>query len=154
MRKLVLSLLATAALASPAAAWAHHGWHHHHALAKVSGTGTTFGAATATASGQIVGGSLQSGTFSATITTDWTKAVNRSFDRGSLSCAPATATLTLNATTTTQASLTGKTCAWTPTTGSAVRAFFGRSTTLKALLMQKADGSVKGAAFTRRTDRR
>ena len=148
---LIPSLLATAALAMPAAASAHHGWHHHHhhALAKLSGTGTTFGAATATASGSIVGGTLQSGTFSATVSTDWAKAVNRTFDRGSLSCAPATASLTLTATTTTQSSLTGKTCAWTPTTGSVVRAFFGKSTTVKAFLVQKSDGTVKGAAFTR-----
>jgi hypothetical protein len=155
MKKLVLSVLATAALATPASAWAHHGWHHHHhhALAKLSGTGTSFGAATATASGTIVGGSLKSGTFAATVTTDWAKAVNRSFDRGSLSCAPATATLTLNAATTTSSSLTGKTCTWTPATGSVVRAFFGKSTTLKAILMQKSDGTVKGAAFAKMGER-
>ena len=153
MKKLVLSLLATAALAVPSSAWAHHG-HHHHALAKLSGTGTSFGAATATASGSIVGGSLESGTFAATVATDWAKAVNHSTDRGSLSCAPATATLTLNATATAQSSLTGKTCTWTPTTGSVVRAFFGRNATVKALLMQKSDGTVKGAAFARSGERK
>ena len=155
MKKLIPSLLATVALATPASAWAHHGWHHHHhhALAKLSGTGTSFGAATATASGNIVGGSLKSGTFAATVSTDWAKAVNHSTDRGSLSCAPATATLTLNATATAQSSLTGKTCTWTPTTGSVVRAFFGRSATVKVLLMQKSDGTVKGAAFARTGER-
>src|SRR5438105_4956579 len=146
MKKLIVSLLATAALATPAAAWAHHGWHHHHDfVAKFSGTGTSFGAATATASGSITGGKLSSGTFAASISTDWSKAVNRSTDRGSISCAPSTATLTLNASTTMQASLVGKTCTWTPTSGSVVRAFFGRSEVLKTFLAQKADGTVKGA---------
>jgi hypothetical protein len=154
VKKLIFSLLAAAALATPAAAWAHHGWHHHHALAKLSGTGTSFGAATATASGSIVGGSLSSGTFAASISTDWSKAVDHMTDRGTLSCAPASATLTLNAASTTQSALTGKTCAFTRTSGSVVRAFFGRNTTTKAFLGEKADGTVKGAVFARRGERR
>ena len=54
MRKLLLPLLATAALALPAAAAAHGLHHHHHGVfAKVSGTGTSFAGNTATASGSI-----------------------------------------------------------------------------------------------------
>ena len=49
MKKLLLPLLAVAALAVPAAASAHHSWfHHHHGfLAKLSGTGTSLAGCTA-----------------------------------------------------------------------------------------------------------
>src|SRR5437868_7586419 len=128
MKKLLLPLLAVAALAVPAAASAHHGWFHHHGfLAKLSGTGTSLAGSTATASGSIASDKLGTGTFAAAITTDLTKATTHTGDRGTLSCAPATATLTLtgaNTANTTHASLTGKTCTWTPTTGTAVSAFF------------------------------
>jgi hypothetical protein len=164
MKRLLLLLFATAALAVPAAASAHHGWSHHHAfLAKLSGTGTSFAGSTATASGSIVRSEkLGNGTFAASIASDWTKATSRTSDRGTVSCAPATATLTLtgaNTADTTHATLAGKTCKWTPTSGAAVNAFFGRgavtgtgalasiSGTEKAFLVQKADGSVNGAVF-------
>jgi hypothetical protein len=164
MKKLLLPLLATAALALPAAASAHHGWFHHHAvLAKLSGTGTTFTGTTATASGSIArSNKLGAGTFAASIATDWTNAKTRTGTRGTLACAPATTTLTLtgaNTADTTHATLTGKTCKWTPTSGSAVNAFFGRGAVTgtgalanltgneKAFLVQKADGSVRGAVF-------
>jgi hypothetical protein len=170
MRKLFLALLATAALAVPSAAFAHHGhgWSHHHAtLAKLTGTGSSFGGATASASGTIVGRSdkLATGTFSVSLTNDLSKVTTKTSDRGTLSCAPATASLTLvdaaSSANTATAALTGKTCSWTKT-GSAdtIRAFFGRGTTTgagtlagltgetaKAFLVQKADGSVKGAVF-------
>jgi hypothetical protein len=163
MKRLLLLLLATVALVLPAAASAHHGWFHHAFLAKVSGTGTSFAGSTATASGSIVrSDKLGNGTFAASIASDWTKATTRTGEHGTLVCAPATATLTLtgaNAADTTHASLAGKTCKWTPTSGAAVNGFFGRgavtgtgalasiSGTEKAFLMQKADGSVNGAVF-------
>ncbi len=166
MRKFLLPLLATAALVTPAAA-AAHGWHHHHALAKLSGTGTSFANATATASGQIVRSEkLGLGTFAASLATDWSKATTRTGERGTLSCAPATATLTLtgaNVANTASASLTGKTCTFTKTDGTVVRGFLGRGTatgtgtlsaltTAKAFLVQRSDGTVRGAVFGGRKD--
>lgn len=166
MKKLLVPLLATAALVAPAAASAHHGWFgfgHHMMLAKVSGTGTSFASASATASGKATGMMNVTGTFSASISSDWTKAETHTGMGGTLSCAPATGTLTVTGAATTdtaKASLTGKTCKWTPTSGSAVSAFFGRGTTTgagalasltgsteKAFLMQKSDGTVAGAVF-------
>lgn len=167
MKKLLLPLLATAALAAPAAASAHHGWFgfgRHAMLAKVSGTGTSFASASATASGTATGNmSVGTGTFSASISSDWTKATTHTGRGGTLSCAPATATLTVTGATaanTAKASLTGKTCKWTPTSGSVVSAFFGRGAATgagalatltgsneRAFLLQKADGTVSGAVF-------
>jgi len=164
MRKLLFPLLAAAALVVPAGALAHDGWHHHSVLARVSGTGSTFGAATASASGSIArSDKLGTGTFSVSLSTDWTKAMSHAGDRGTVSCAPSTATLTLTGLTTTNivtSSLTGRACTWTPKTGNAVSAFFGRGTatgagalatltgkTAKAFLVRKADGTVKGAVF-------
>lgn len=164
MKKLLFPLLAAAALVVPAGAVAHDGPHHHSVLAKVSGTGSTFGAATASASGSIVrSDELGTGTFSASLGTDWAKATSHTGDRGTVSCAPSTATLALTGATTSNtvtASLTGKACTWTPKTGNAVSAFFGRGTatgagalatltgkTAKAFLVRKADGTVKGAVF-------
>jgi len=164
MKRILLTLSAIAALAVPGAALAHGSHHHHGTLAKLSGTGTSFAGASATASGSIaMSAKLGAGTFSAAITTDLAKATSRSGDRGTLSCAPSTATLTLTGATasnTLTGALTGKTCTWTPKTGTAVSAFFGRGTvtgagvlagltgkTGKAFLMQKSDGTVKGAVF-------
>jgi hypothetical protein len=164
MRKLLFPLLAAAALVVPAGALAHDGWHHHSLLARVSGTGSTFGAATASASGSIArSDKLGTGTFSVSLSTDWTKAMSHAGDRGTVSCAPSTATLTLTGATTTNivtSSLTGRACTWTPKTGNAVSAFFGRGTamgagalatltgkTAKAFLVRKADGTVRGAVF-------
>jgi len=164
--------VAAAALAIPAGALAHdgHGHHqrfggHHHAqLAKLSGAGTSFGGATATASGTVVGAdALSTGTFNAGLSTNWSAATTKTSDHGTLSCAPATATLSVVGATTTNtlsSSLTGKTCAFTKSDGTVVRAFFGNGTvtatgtlasltgqTGKAFLFQKADGTVSGAAF-------
>lgn len=162
MKKIMLALFATAALAVPGAALAHGG--HHATLAKLTGTGTSFAGSSATASGSIaMSAKLGTGTFSATLTNDTAKATTRTGDRGTLSCAPSTATLTLTGATasnTLTGTLTGKTCTWTPKTGTAISAFFGRGTvtgagalagltgkTGKAFLMQKSDGTVKGAVF-------
>ena len=169
MKRLLLLLFATAALVAPTAAFAHHGhgfWHHA-ALAKLTGTGTSFGSATATASGTLAGGGdkLASGTFSVSLTNDVAHATTKTSDRGTLTCEPATASLTLTDSASSAnkvtAALTGKTCSWTKTGSTdTVRAFFGRGaatgvgtlagltgTTAKTFLMQKADGSVKGSVF-------
>jgi hypothetical protein len=166
VRKLLLPLLAAAALAAPVAAMAHGSWfgRHHALLARLSGTGTSFAGASATASGTAVGDpNVGTGTFAATITNDTAHAVTRTGDRGTLTCAPATATLTVTGATTTnaaKATLTGRTCTWTPTSGSAIGAFFGRGSatgagtlasltgqTEKAFIVRKADGTVHGAVF-------
>ena len=143
----------------------HFGWSHHHsALAALTGTGTSFGSASATATGTVKGvDALATGTFAATVNTNWAASTTKTFDKGALSCAPATATLALTgatATDTLSSSLTGQTCAFTKTDGTIVRTFFGRGTstgagmlasltgnTGKAFLFQKADGTISGAAF-------
>jgi hypothetical protein len=167
MRK-TLILLAVTALALPAVASAHGGRGHHRAvLAKLSGTATSFGNASATATGTLSRSDLLAGgTFSATVNTNWAAATTKTFEHGTLSCAPATASLSVVGASSTNAvtsALTGKTCAWTKEDGATVRAFFGRGEadgagTLAALdgkrekawLMQKSDGSVKGAVFAGR----
>ena len=165
MRKLVISAVAAAALALPAGAAAHGSWFGHHGtFARLAGTGSSFAGTSANVSGSIsVSEKLGAGTFSASISTDWTKATTRSGDHGTLKCAPATASLKLTGATTSNtlsSTLTGKTCTWTPSSGSVVSGFFGRGaatgagtlaglsgTTAKAFLMQRADGSVHGAVF-------
>jgi hypothetical protein len=175
MRTLMTLCVAAAALAIPAGALAHDGHHHHHhaSLAKLSGTGTSFSANTATASGTVVGAdALSTGTFNASLSTNWSAATTKTFEHGTLSCAPATATLSVVGATATNtlssSALTGKTCAWTKTGGATVRMFFGKGTvtaagtlaalngtTGKAFLFQKADGTVKGGVFAgRHSDRR
>ena len=170
MRKLMLPLLAVAALAVPAGALAHDGWHHS-TLARISGTGSTFAASTASASGSIVrSDKLGTGSFTASLTTAWTKATTRTGDRGTVSCAPSTATVALTgapSTNTLTATFTGKACTWTPKAGGAVSAFFGRGTatgagvlatltgkTAKTFLVRKADGTVKGAVLAGSRDER
>jgi hypothetical protein len=145
MKRLLITALI--ALAVPAAASAHDGWHHHHALlAKLSGTSGTL----ASSSGTLTSDKLGNGTYTATVATTGA-ATTRTGDRGTLSCAPATATLALHGTSTTTATLTGKTCTWTPA-GSATAAgsmFWGRSAdkTMKGFLVQKTGGSVNGAVL-------
>lgn len=147
-KTLFLPLLAAAALAVPAAASAHDGWHHHHhhaLYATLSGTGTI-----SSASGTMASNALGAGTFTSSIATTGA-AVTRTSDRGTLTCAPATATLTLVGSSTVAATLTGKECTWTKA-GAATAAgsmFWGRSSdgTTKAFVVAKADGTVKGAVF-------
>jgi hypothetical protein len=188
MRKLLIAIFATAALAIPAAASAH-GLHHHHGqqghanhglhvlangmhngmhmhalFTKLSGTGTSFAGASATASGTIAaGGPLASGTFAATLTTNLSAATTKTNDHGTLSCAPASLALTItdsaSAANTASGTLTGKTCSFTKSDGTIFRGFFGKGTvtgagtlsgltgTERAFLTQKADGTVKGAVF-------
>jgi hypothetical protein len=174
MRTLLTICAAAVALAIPAGALAHDGhghhhhfgwWHHHSAqLTKLSGTGTSFAGSTATASGTVAGvDAFSTGTFNASLSTNWSASSTKTSDHGVLSCAPATATLSLVGATTTNtlsSSLTGKTCAWTKTDGTTVRAFFGHGTVTgagtlaslngaigKAFLFQKADNTVTGAVF-------
>lgn len=181
-RKLLLPLVAAAALALPAAAAAHGRWHHHHGhvrvavyaqrhvhkvlFARLTGTGTDLaGATTATANGSIASSTLGTGTFAATITTDWTSAKTWTGRKGTSSCAPATASLTLvgaTTTNTTVADLTGKTCRWTPagSTAAAGAMFIGKDASVtgagsvasltgrteKAFLWER-NGTVEGAVF-------
>jgi hypothetical protein len=153
MKRILLTLIAGAALAAPTAAFAHGGWrHHHHGLyAKLSGTGTSFSGTTATASGSIVKGTLAgSGAFSLSLSTTWSSATTKTGDRGTLSCAPATASLTLAGNGST---LTGKTCSFTKTDGTVLRGFFGKGTANgkaeRLWLLQKSDGTVKGVVWVR-----
>jgi hypothetical protein len=143
MRK---ALIATAvALAFPAAASAHqHHHHHHHAYAKLSGTGTL-----TSASGTMTSLKLGSGHFTSAVTTTGA-AITRTGDRGTLTCAPATGSLTLVGSSTVSFSLTGKSCTWTAagsTTSTSM--FFGRGSNAMAFLVAKSDGTVRGAVFTR-----
>lgn len=184
MKKLLLALCATAALAAPAAASAHHrngehhrfgirltavehglklGWWKHGALfAKLDGTGTSFGLPSATASGTLVGRPLASGTFSSTITTDWTKAAA---NRHGGQCAPATATLSLvdaaSSANAVGSTVTGKTCTVGTNQWDVAYVFVGAASVTSAtgtlssatgdgrvLLAEKTDGTVKGFVFT------
>jgi hypothetical protein len=176
--KTLMTICATAiALAVPAGALANDGHGKHHAFgrfhnaqfAKLTGTGTSFGGTSATASGTVAGAdSLATGTFAASLSTNWSTATTKTSEHGTLSCATATATLTLTGATTTNtvsSSLTGKTCAWTKKDGAVVRTFFGKGavtaagmlapltgSTGHAFLLQKADGTVSGAVFAGRHD--
>ena len=149
MKKTLLTpLLAAAALAVPAAASAHDGWHHwhyhHHALyATLSGTGTI-----ASASGTIANSPLGNGTFTSSVTTTGA-AVTHTGDRGTLTCAPATGTVTLTGSSTVSATLVGKECTWTKAgaTTASGSMFWGRSSddSTKGFLLAKSDGTVHGA---------
>jgi hypothetical protein len=156
MKKLMTALIATAALAVPAAASAHDGWHHRHhghaLYARLTGTGTLAGA-----TGTIASDTLGAGTFRAAVTAT-AAATTRTGTRGTLACSPATAALTLTGSSTSVASLTGKTCTWTPAGSTASTSmFWGRDTSVagagvvgsvaKAFLVRKPDGSIRGAVF-------
>jgi hypothetical protein len=187
MKTFLMPVIAVAALATPTAAMAHHGRGHHglhglrahvehvrmhrSLLARVSGTGASLTASPAALTGSISKSDvLGTGTFAATVTTDWASAKTHSGSRGTLACAPASAALTLagaTATNTLTGTLTGKTCKWTPTNGSTVAAFFGRGSatgagaaatvtgqTAKLFLVQRSDNGVHGAVFAGSHDER
>lgn len=127
-------------------------------VAQLSGTGSSFGANTATATGNIVGGNdHQNGHFSISLTTDWAAAQSNTFadndgdaDDGTITiaCAPATGTSTLTNGSTTQANLTGKTCS-VSRNGETKFSFFGRDTTTDARVFLKEEGTaVNGAQIT------
>jgi hypothetical protein len=71
-RNILLGLaLLAAVFAAPASA---HFGHHHRALALLSGTGSSFGDASATSSGSIVAGRLRGGSYEASLDTNWSAA--------------------------------------------------------------------------------
>lgn len=149
-KTLFTSLVAAAALAVPAAASAHDGWHHHQGwfhqralYASLSGTGTL-----ASAKGTLTSGVLGTGTFTSTVAATGA-ATTRTSDRGTLSCAPATATLTLAGTATATPTLIGRSCTWTTAGSTTVSGsmFWGRNSDTKAFVVAKPDGTVKGAVF-------
>lgn len=148
MRRLVTTLTVAAALVAPAAASANGGRHHDHhraVLAKLSGAGTL-----ASASGTMTSKKLGNGAFAAAMTATGA-ATTRTGDRGALSCAPATATLRLDGTTTKTLNLTGKRCTWTRAGSTAsTSGFWGKGDNVKAILVAKSDGAVKGAVFSHR----
>ena len=145
-RNILLAVAITAAVAAaPASA---HFRHHHRALAVLSGTGSSFGDASATSSGSVVAGKLKGGSYDASLATDWSAAKTRTFGDVTVSCAPSTGTLKLtNGTTTKNASLKGKTCSWTKS-GETKYGFAGRdqSTQIAAVLGEKGT-TVRGLAF-------
>jgi hypothetical protein len=130
-------------------------------FAKLSGTGTSFGTGSATSTGTIAGRPLGAGTYSATVTTDWSQVAD---DGHGGSCAPATATLGLvdgaSSADTLADAVTGKTCAVASNDRDVAYVFFGTSTVSSAagtlagvsgsgrvLLVEKTDGTVEGFAF-------
>jgi hypothetical protein len=141
MKKLLISILV--ALAVPAAASAHH---HSGVFARLSGTGTL-----ANANGTMLSTNLGTGTFHAAVTLTGA-ATTRTGEHGTLSCAPATASVTLTGTSTVASTLTGKQCTFTPacTTTAAGSLFVGSNTTtnMKAFIVAKADGTVHGAVVS------
>jgi len=140
MKKLLIAIVV--ALAIPAAASAHH----HSLFARLSGTGTL-----ANANGTMLSGKLGTGTFHAAVTVTRAATTHTGF-HGTLSCAPASATVTLTGTSTVTSTLTGKQCTFTPvgTTTAAGSLFAGRNTTtnMKALVLAKANGTVRGVVAT------
>jgi hypothetical protein len=176
MRKLILPLAAAAALALPtsALAWGggdHHSRHHSGDFArfsldvhtgtiagfeKLSGTGTSFGSTSATATGSLVKSTDHpNGHFSATLSTTWSSAQSKTFtdndgdnDDGTItvSCAPATASVTLSNGTTSTASYTGKTCS-TTRNGSTKYAFFGTGSNGTRAFLKEDGSTVSGAVF-------
>jgi hypothetical protein len=153
MKRILILVLAASALAVPATASAWFGRTSHALIGAVSGTGTSFASATATASGNVVKGSqFANGHFSLSLSTTWTSAKSHTFPRITVSCAPATATLTLTAGSTTKTlSLTGRTCS-IAFDGTTRYGFMGRDpTTHGAAFLRENGTTVRGlvGAFQR-----
>lgn len=183
MKKLIIALFAAAALAVPASAAAHHGhyghhwrvgvrlaafehgmsrglmlgWGHEHSFAELSGTGSSFAADTANATGSIVGGNDHpNGHFGVDLATTWSSATTKTWtdndgdaDDGTVtvSCAPATANVTLSNGSTSTSSLTGKTCSLTRD-GTTRYGFAGVSSDGKTRAFLREDGTtVTGAVI-------
>jgi len=167
MNKLLISFVAAAALAAPSSALAwggdHHGVRFGVTFAKLSGTGSSFGGTTAPASGSIVAGNDHpNGHFSVSLSTTWSSATTKTWtdsdgdaDDGTyaVSCAPATASLTLSNGSTSTSSLTGKTCSLTVNGTVKGYGFFGGDSThaVHAFLKQDSSGKVTGTVITRAT---
>ncbi|MDE3025954.1 MAG: hypothetical protein KGI93_10335 [Acidobacteriota bacterium] len=153
MKKLLLPLVAAAALALPASAFAWGGGHDEHhgdfhiglaGVTKLSGTGTTFGGTSATASGT---------GFTASLSTTWSSATSKTFsdDDGdstdgstTVSCAPSTASIALGG----QAAVgySGRTCSWTRN-GTTTYAFMGRASNGPAAFLKEDGTTVAGAVY-------
>ncbi len=174
MRKILIPLVAAAALAAPTSAFAHGGGHHHFAggnhgafagLEKLSGTGTSFASTSATATGSLVQSvDHPNGSFSATLSTTWSSAQTKTFGGNgkndndgdddnngtaatmSISCAPATASVTLSNGTSTTATYTGKTCSWTKS-GTTVYGFAGAASDGTRASLEENGTTVTGAVF-------
>jgi hypothetical protein len=92
MKRLLLPLFVVAAIALPASASAHFGFG---GFAKLSGTGSTFAATSASVNGTAVSDKLGTGTFSLNLSTNLSAATTHTGEHGAITCAPSTATLTL-----------------------------------------------------------
>ncbi len=142
MKKPLLPVVAAAALAPPASAFAWGGGHDTHGNfragfmggMKLTGTGTSFGATSASVTGS---------SFHGTLATTWSSATTKTFMGTKLSCAPATASITVGTTTT---SYTGKTCSWTRN-GTTKYAFFGKASNRTAAVLGEDGTTVRGAVF-------
>lgn len=142
MKKLLLPLVAVAALALPASALAWGGGHDNNGdfhselagVAKLSGTGMSFGANSATASGT---------GFTASLSTTWSSATAKTFSDKTLSCAPSTASITVNGK---ADSYTGRTCSWTHD-GTTKYGFIGKASDGHRAFLGEDGTTVKGAVF-------
>lgn len=151
----VNATVSTYASTRQSAGWRHHGLSRRgvaqSSLVGLTGTATSFGGTTATANGSTTSGSpAVTGSFTLSLSTTWSQATSKTFTLGTVSCAPATATLTLNGASTPTATLTGKTCSWTPAGGSAMYGFFGvdSSTGIHVVVKQAPNGAVAGRSVT------
>ena len=142
MKKLLLPLVAAAALALPASAFAWGGGHDTHGdfhvglagIAKLSGTGTSFGGNTATATGT---------GFTASLSTTWSSATSKTFSDTVVSCAPSTASITVSGN---AASYTGRTCSWAHN-GTTKYVFMGKASDGHRAFLGEDGTTVKGAVF-------
>jgi cyclic lactone autoinducer peptide len=177
MKKLLLGLLAVAALATATAASATACYGHHHDSARfrttafaryarggvfeqLAGTGSGFHTGSANASGAIAGHPLGGGSFGASLSPDWSKAF-ANWHGGS--CAPTAGTLSLtgsDSNNTLASSVHGLTCTVEANPRNVAAVFFGRAKVTngtgtlsnvngygRVLLVEKTDGTVKGFAF-------
>jgi hypothetical protein len=142
MKKLLLPLVAAAALAAPASAFSWGGGHDHHGdshvgfagITKLSGTGTSFGGTSASVTGS---------NFSVTLSTTWSSASAKTFMNTTFSCAPATALLTVGGTST---SFTGKTCSLARNDATRY-VFTGKASDAPRLVLGENGTTVEGAVF-------
>src|SRR5262249_36973991 len=115
---------------------------------RLSGTGTSFGSTSATATGSITQSrDHPNGHFSASLSTTWSSATQKTFMDVTVSCAPSTASITLSNGTSSTANFTGKACSWTRS-GTTKYAFFGRTSDGTTRAFLREDGTtIKGFVF-------
>jgi hypothetical protein len=177
MKKLLLPLVAVLAVAAPAAAFAGNGAGHHArtsartpfvvrvvvlehhvrpvaTFVRLTGSGTSFAANAATVNGTVVGVAAPAGSFSASISTNWSAATTKTVKRIvngvtkniSVSCVAATASVTLPATSAsaaTTATFVGHACAINRT-GTPVYHFSGASTDGLHIFLRQKNTAVRG----------